>query len=77
MQTGSAESGDLRPPLAPLGQGGGTASFEDTTAGEMAIETELVVDRGVDSSELLQAFDVPEFAAPSWLSRSVLDGHAS
>lgn len=34
--------------------------FEDVAAGEMAVEIEMVVDRGVDSSEFLQGFDVPE-----------------
>jgi hypothetical protein len=43
---GSAESGDLSLPLTPLGQGGGAVSLENATAGEMAIETELVVESG-------------------------------
>ena len=47
--------------LTPLGQGGGAVLFEDGAAGEVAIETEMVVDRGVNGGEFLQGPDVPEF----------------
>ena len=33
--------------LTPLSQGGGAVLFEDGAAGEVAIETEMVVNRGV------------------------------
>ena len=40
--------------LTPLSQGGGAVLFEDGAAGEVAIETEMVLDRGVNGGEFLQ-----------------------
>ena len=37
--------------LTPPSQGGGAVLFEDGAAGEVAIETEMVVDRGVNGGE--------------------------
>ena len=46
--------------LTPLGQRGGAALLEGVAGVEVAVEIEVVVDRGVDGSEFLQGLDVPE-----------------
>ena len=46
--------------LTPLGQGGGSALFENVAAIEMAWVVEMVVDRGMDGGECLQGLDVSE-----------------
>ena len=46
--------------LTPLGQGGGSALFENVAAIEMALVVEMVVDRGMDGGEFLQGLYVSE-----------------
>ena len=46
--------------LTPLGQRSRAVLLEVVAAGEVAVEVEVVVDRGVDGGELLQGFDIPE-----------------
>ena len=47
--------------LAPFGQGGGASLFEGFTAVQVAVNIEMVVDRGMDGGEFLQGLYVPEF----------------
>jgi hypothetical protein len=56
----------------PLGQGRHTVLLENLAAGEVAVEVEMVVDRGVSGSELLKGLYVPEarhrsFSSSEWL----------
>ncbi len=38
----------------PLGQGGGSALFENVAVGEMTFVVEVVVDQGLDDGKLLR-----------------------
>ena len=58
--------------LTPLGQGCRAVLLEDVTAIEVAVEIEVIMDRGMDGSELLQGLYVSEFchcslSSPEWL----------
>ena len=44
-----------------LGQFGSTAVFEGLAGVEMTVEIEMIVDRGMDGSVLLQGLHVPKF----------------
>ena len=60
--------------LAPFGERRGPVLLEVVAGGEVTVEVEEVVDRGVGGSELLQGLDVPEirhgaFASPERLMR--------
>ena len=46
--------------MTPLGQGGGSAVFENVAASELAWVVDMVVDRGLDGGELLQGLDVSD-----------------
>ncbi len=46
--------------LTPFGQSGRSVLLEEISAVEMAVLVEMIVDRGVSGSELLQGFDVSE-----------------
>ena len=46
--------------LTPLGHCGGTVLFKDVATIEVTILIEVIVDRGVDGSEILQGLEVPE-----------------
>ena len=48
--------------MTPLGQGGGSGSFENIAAVEMAFVVEVVVDRGMDGSKFLQGLYVLKLA---------------
>ena len=47
--------------LIPLSEHASAILLEDTSAVEVAVQAKMVVDRGVNGSELLQGLDVPEF----------------
>ena len=47
--------------LTPLGQRGSAIFFEGFAAVEMTVEIEMIVDRGMDGSKLLQGLHVPKF----------------
>ena len=47
--------------LAPLGQRGSAIFFEGFAAVEVTFEIEMIVDRGMNGSELLQSLHVPKF----------------
>ena len=46
--------------LTPLGQGGGAIEFEVLAVVKMTFLIEMIVNRGVGGSKLLQGLDVPE-----------------
>ena len=46
--------------LTPLGQGGGAVLSEDVAAIEVTVLIEVVMERGMDRSELLKGLHVPE-----------------
>ena len=64
--------------MLPLGQGGGSASFEYVAAGEMPLVGEIVVGRGVDGGEFLQGLYVSEtvskFSNPKYYSNVLWSG---
>ena len=45
---------------SPLGKSGGAGFLEVVTAGETALMVEMIVDRGADGCERLQASHLPE-----------------
>ena len=47
--------------LTPLSQSGRAVLLEDISAVEVAVLIEVIVDRGVNGSKLLQGLYVPEF----------------
>ena len=47
--------------LTPFGQRGSAIFFEGFAAVEVTVEIEMIVDRGMDGSELLQGLHVPKF----------------
>ena len=47
--------------LTPFGQRSGAIFFEGLAGVEMTVEIEMIVDRGMDGSELLQGLHVPKF----------------
>ncbi len=53
-------SGLSRGELTPLGQGGGAVLLEDVAVVEVAVLVEVVVERGMDGSELLKGLHGPE-----------------
>ena len=62
--------------MTPLGQGGGSALFENVAAGEMPLVVEMVVDRGMDGGEFLQGLYVSEtvikFLNPNFYSNILI-----
>ncbi len=46
--------------LTPFSERGGAVLLEDIAADEVAIQIEMVVQRGVNGGEFLQGFNVPE-----------------
>jgi hypothetical protein len=56
----SASSGLSGRKQTPFGQSGRSVLLEDIAAVELAVLVEMIVDRGVSGSELLQGLDVPE-----------------
>ena len=60
--------------MTPLGQGGRAVLLEDIAAVEVALLIEVIVDRSVDGSKLLEDLHVPEFrhrtlSSSEWLMR--------
>ena len=58
--------------LTPFGQGGGSVLFEFVATVEMALEVEMVVDRGMNGDEFLQCFQVSELRHYSFSSSEPL-----
>ncbi len=56
----SVNSGSSGRNLTPLSQSGRAVLLEGIAATEMAVLVEMIVDRGVSGSKLLQGLDVPE-----------------
>ena len=60
--------------FTPLGQGGSAVLLEDISAVEVTALIEMIMERGMDGSEILQGLPVPEFrnrpvSSSAWLMR--------
>jgi hypothetical protein len=60
--------------LTPFSERGSTVLFEDVAGVEVAVVVEVIVDRGVGGSELLESFHAPEFRHRSFSSSEWLVG---
>ena len=63
-----------RDELTPFRECGSAVLFEDVAGVEVAVKVEVIVDRGMGSSELLESFHVPEPRHRSFSSSERLVG---